>query len=192
MADYAVPVFSLGAELDGGLGRPGYLHKSVISSDTWAASNGGINSAEHVAKKPVVILPGLDHSDFCPGFQVPGDIYPSDVSKDEAMLAIGGAVSAFLNVQSYVSMSDSIKKLQSGQSFTRDDLLQPLVTAYTQTGEKDENPTRAPWCEIAQKKLAGISPEDEDRLDMISVYAAKAKPFEDTRVSYKLVENNHV
>ena len=31
-----IPVFTLGAELDGGLGRPGNLYKSIKSSDAWA------------------------------------------------------------------------------------------------------------------------------------------------------------
>ena len=108
------PLLTLGAELDGGLGRPGNLYKSIVSSDTWAATNGGLNSAAHVTQKPVVILPGADHSDFCPGFQVPGDIYPSELTKDQAMTEIGDKVSAFLNVQAGVSVSESVKKLQDG------------------------------------------------------------------------------
>ena len=68
MADYKIPVLTLGAELDGGMGRPGYLYHSIVSSDTWAKDNGGVNSQTHVMQKPVVILPGADHSDFCPGF----------------------------------------------------------------------------------------------------------------------------
>ena len=98
VADYSLPVLTLGAELDGGLGRPGNLYKSIVSSDTWAAANGGVNSVTHVTQKPVVILEGADHSDFCPGFQVPGDIYPSEITKEHAMSAIGDAVSAFLHV----------------------------------------------------------------------------------------------
>ena len=92
------PVFTLGAELDGGLGRPGNLYKSIQSSDAWAKLNGGINSEKHVSEKPVVILAGADHSDFCPGFEVPGDIYPSEIKKDQAMSIIGNAVSAFLHL----------------------------------------------------------------------------------------------
>ena len=98
VADYQIPVLTLGAELDGGLARPGYLYNSLISSDTWAANNGGINSQEHVTQKPVVILEGADHSDFCPGFQVPGDVYPSEITKDVAMSRIGEQVGAFLNI----------------------------------------------------------------------------------------------
>ena len=82
MSDYSVPVLTLGAELDGGLGRPGYLYNSVVSSDTWATANGGFNTAAHVTQKPVIFVEGADHSDFCPGYQVPGDVYPSDITKD--------------------------------------------------------------------------------------------------------------
>ena len=98
VADYKIPVLTLGAELDGGLARPGYLYNSLISSDAWASNNGGINSQDHVTQKPVVILEGADHSDFCPGFQVPGDVFPSEITKDVAMSRIGEQVGAFLNI----------------------------------------------------------------------------------------------
>ena len=150
VADYQIPVLTLGAELDGGLGRPGYLYHSVVSSDAWAAQNGGVNSEAHVSQKPVVILEGADHSDFCPGFQVPGDIYPSEITKDHAMSMIGDQVSAFLNIQAGVSKTDSIKRLQAGQSYTRDDLLKPLTSAFDVTGERNPaDDASAPWCEIA-------------------------------------------
>ena len=187
-------MLTLGAELDGGLGRPGYLYNSVVSSDTWAAENGGINSEAHVTQKPVVILEGADHSDFCPGFQVPGDIYPSEITKDHAMSMIGDQVSAFLHIQAGVSTASAIEKLQAGQAYTRDELLKPMVSAFDITGER--NPAedgKAPWCEIAQKKISGVkSNADLDRIEMISVYKTEGHPFEDTRVGYTPVENHHV
>jgi len=68
VAGYKTDVFTLGAELDGGLGRPGNLLHSMRSSDSWAAANGGIDSENQIRQKAVVILPGIDHSNFCPGF----------------------------------------------------------------------------------------------------------------------------
>ena len=125
--------------------------------DTWAAKNGGINSETHVSQKPVVILPGADHSDFCPGFEVPGDIYPSEITKDHAMSIIGEQVGAFLNVQAGVNTSSSIKTLQAGQAYTRDELLKPMVSAFDITGERSvADDGKAPWCEIAQKKISGV------------------------------------
>ena len=48
LGSYKIPAFTLGAELDGGLGRPGNLYKSIKSSDAWAELNGGVNSEKHV------------------------------------------------------------------------------------------------------------------------------------------------
>merc|ERR1712151_521195 len=194
VADYSIPVFTLGAELDGGLGRPGYLYKSIKSSDTWAAANGGVNSAEHVTKKPVMILQGADYSDFCPGFQVPGDIFPSEITKEKAMSEIGDAASAFLHIQAGVNTDKAVSLLQAGQTFTRDDLLKPMVSAMELTGEASPvEDGRAPWCEEAQKFIAGIKTDDVNRMDMISVYKTESHPFEDTRVGYTPVENtDHV
>ena len=41
--DYKSPVFTMGAELDGGMGRPVYLYHSIVSSDSWARVNGGVD-----------------------------------------------------------------------------------------------------------------------------------------------------
>jgi len=68
-----------------------------------------------------------------------------------------------------------------------------MVTAEQHTGERDANPTSAPWCELAQKELAGIKTDDVNRIDMVSVYGAGTKAFEDTRVAYSPVEgSDHV
>lgn len=68
VGSWSKPVMTVGAELDGGLGRPGNLLHSIYSADSVAEQNGGIYGTEQMEKKPVLILKGLDHSDFCPGF----------------------------------------------------------------------------------------------------------------------------
>ena len=81
VADWKVPVLTVGGELDGGMGRPGNLLHSIISSDDAAKDNGEIvNSGWQLSNKAVVILPGMDHSDFSPGYKVPGDVIPSDIT----------------------------------------------------------------------------------------------------------------
>ena len=70
-----------------------------------------------------------------------------------------------------------------------------MTDAFDITGERDATDGgRAPWCEIAQKKISGVKNNaDLDRIDMISVYKSESHPFEDTRVGYTPVEeNNHV
>lgn len=72
--------------------------------------------------------------------------------------------------------------------WTQENLLAPLINAFTFEVSEDE--TKAPWCEIAQKKLAGLRlGEDEDRLHTISIYKNETKPFEDTRVGWVIEDN---
>ena len=94
VADWKVPVLTVGAELDGGLGRPGYLLNSIRSSDKAAKDNGGVNSDWQLMHKPVMILPGMDHSNFCPGFSVPGDVIPSDITDTSVSNKLIGEVSS--------------------------------------------------------------------------------------------------
>jgi len=73
-------------------------------------------------------------------------------------------------------------------NYTVTNLLAPLISAFKY--EVSSDGTKAPWCEIAQKKIAGLRlAEDEDRLHTISVYKNETKPFEDTRVGWT-TENN--
>merc|ERR1712166_533885 len=72
--EYPTPLLTVGAELDGGLGRPAMIGVRLKGSDAAAAKySAGNSTVFQLTKKPVVILPGLDHSSFCPGFKVPGD-----------------------------------------------------------------------------------------------------------------------
>jgi hypothetical protein len=48
LSSYKDDVFTLGAELDGGLGRPGNLLRSMRSSDSWAKENGGIDGENQI------------------------------------------------------------------------------------------------------------------------------------------------
>ena len=52
-----------------------------------------------MTQKPVLILKGMDHSSFCPGFQVPGDIFPADITDSSmANQIIGGVTANFLHL----------------------------------------------------------------------------------------------
>jgi hypothetical protein len=105
---WEVPVLTIGAELDGGLGRPGNLLTSIDYSDAAAKDNGGVYSDWQMEQKPVVILPGMDHSDFCPGFQVPGDVYPSDITDQTVSNnLIGQYSSSFLHL--HTTQTDEAK-----------------------------------------------------------------------------------
>jgi hypothetical protein len=99
--------------------------------------------------KPVIILPGMDHSDFCPGFQVPGDVFPSDITnKDDSNALIGKYSSAFIH---FHSDQDDEKKdqalvdLRDQSEWTRIKLLKPMIDAISLEGSVDGE--KAPWCE---------------------------------------------
>lgn len=51
-----------------------------------------------ISTKPVIILPEIDHSDFCPGFKVKGDL-PSEKTQDEALDMISNVISLYLNLR---------------------------------------------------------------------------------------------
>lgn len=90
---------TIGGELDGGLGRPSNLNRDIVSSDNATLAAGeSLDSTWQATNMPVVIIPGIDHSDFCGGFRVPGDVYPSAVSGIEAETRIGETVSSFLHI----------------------------------------------------------------------------------------------
>ena len=84
----------IGAELDGGLARPGKMATWVYQAKDFVASGASVD--EMLKSKAVFIIPGIDHSNFCPGFDVPGDIIPSDVDDKEALKRISRATSSWL------------------------------------------------------------------------------------------------
>lgn len=99
-------------------------------------------------QKPVVILGGMDHSDFCPGFQVPGDVYPSDITdKTVSNNLIGEFSSAFLHLhteQSDDTKKASIKTLKDQAQWTRNDLMKSYILSLELEGSIDN--AEAPWC----------------------------------------------
>jgi len=193
--NYKLPVLTLGAELDGGLGRPGMLSKSLLSSDSWASSNGGIDGQAQLTSKPVVILPGLDHSSFCPGFKVPGDVFPADVDPKYAGNLIGPQVAAFLHLHSDQSedvVKAAVQVLKDGSKYTRNGILGSFREA--QTLEIDSSKTSSPWCAYAQMNIPGIkSKQDLSRLVVgEAVYKDKSSDFEHTRVHYETLSDGNL
>merc|ERR1719353_1423595 len=132
----------------------------LAGSDSAAPSGGANASAWRLTNKAVVILPRIDHSSFCPGFQVPGDVFPAEASQKEAMAAIGASVGAFLALhtpQSAAVQAAAYDLLAEKLAWTRL-LLAPLQAAYKyEAGSNDisGNDKTAPLCPVAQKLMAG-------------------------------------
>jgi hypothetical protein len=137
LANFPAKLLMLGAELDGGLARPGkmanWVYEMQVRQTTLptrpplpsflrfsdrnpnspppqeliAADQDSPESASDVIRQHgALIIPGIDHSDFCPGFEVPGDIIPSDLDQPEATAAVADATAAWLKY----SLFDSAEK----------------------------------------------------------------------------------
>jgi len=179
--DFPIPVMTVGAELDGGLGRPAMIGARLTASDEAAKTNG---TDWQTTKAPVLILPGLDHSSFCPGFSVPGDVFPAEATQEEAMNATGKIVSAFLHLHSGSSdVSSASQTIQAAMASTRE-MLAPFTQAYKiEGGNNGNNHKTSPWCQTAQQLLSGSPAADKVRVNPV-VYKDDAHQFEHTRVAY--------
>mmetsp|Transcript_15990 Transcript_15990/g.36273 ORF Transcript_15990/g.36273 Transcript_15990/m.36273 type:complete len:375 (-) Transcript_15990:30-1154(-) len=165
---YPKPVFTLNVELDGGLARPG-------KTSTWwhqhLALTSSMGEEKALQQKPVVILPGLNHSDFCPGFDVPGDL-PAEVGQDAATATIGEAVAAFLrlHVGSPAAREDAMKFLREKAAWTKQ-LMDPYLKAQDMERTASDTTTSpegaSPFCAKAQHIVAGLSPEDDKRINVL-------------------------
>lgn len=189
--DFPVPVLTLGAALDGGLGRPGMLVKSMRSSLRPTKST---VASWYVRHKPVVILEDLDHSSFCPGFRVPGDIWPAEVDDAAGAERVGEIVGAFLILlMNAADPADEYEKILIDATHrTQFDLLKPYTDALAL--EIDDNVRSSPWCAASQRVLAGLRhSEDEARLSLINAtYFDDAHQFEHSRVHYRNISGGSV
>jgi hypothetical protein len=185
LPSYATPLLTLGAELDGGLARPSKLA-------LWArqARDDVAKELKDAWTKPVIVLPDIDHSDFCPGFAVPGDL-PSASTREAALDSIGEAVAAFLTVQVGSNGVDEARATLQKLSALSDEIMDPVLKALdleTVGGTGLFKPGAAsPWCARAQQKMAGLSAADAALLTVEDSYKAGGHEFEHSRVHYELL-----
>jgi len=177
-----IPVLHLTGEVDGGGARPGRM--SLYYRQFKEFSNGAGEKAALV-KKPVLVLPGVDHSDFCPGFFVTAikDL-KSEVSQEEALQSIGMATAAFLHVNSPVSSSTSsqaLGTLSKMLSFTKE-MCEPYLKAF-------EMESSGSFCKIAQTIVAGVTKQDASRLQ-VDVEPVSYDDFSHKAVTYTKAGSN--
>lgn len=193
--NYPVPVLSLEGDLDGGMARPGRMALWVEQATQYGeeeSSRTGISAIEAMsAFKPVVILRGISHSSFCPGFTVPHDLTPEMPVRDAAQ-AIGMISSAFLDLntrQSGKIFRDAMEYMQVAVAKTKE-FLEPMIKFYTLEVDSGrglwEGGKTSEWCEIAQKKISGLSEKDAARITVSSKYLNSSLELERSRTSYHL------
>lgn len=144
LTKFPLPLLVLTGELDG----VPFTHAYNLFRQREAASTAVQRSSA------VVVIPKMDHSDFCQGFHVAGDNL-SELSPEQATSAIGAVVGAWLDVQSFAASSQEAtvasKRLEPFVEATRV-LMQPFAAASLMEGTQ--------VCELSQKILSGI-PETE-------------------------------
>merc|ERR1712167_125422 len=103
-------------------------------------------------EKPMVILPRQSSSNFCPGFDVSGDL-ESEVDQTTATVHIGTAVGDFIDGIYREEASDAMANRVQLTEVLLKPLLDALDMEHISTGGLDVNGS-SPFCEKAQWILA--------------------------------------
>merc|ERR1711998_376973 len=148
---------------------------------------------EALTMKPVHVIEGIDHSDFCPGFFVTKtkDCKP-EVSQDVASARIGAATSAFLHLNSPVP--DALKAIAMGTMkklllFTQE-MVEPFLTAFELEKQELSSPPKGipagPWCDVAQKEIVGLSAADAGKFkpELCKLITTGLQQFEHQHTNY--------
>jgi hypothetical protein len=155
LTNYPVPVLTLNAELDG-LTSPGKT--SIWWKQFVSMSKSNPNT---FLNKPVIVLPKQNHSDFCPGYNVPGDIM-GEVSESFATQNIGKHVGAYLRIQLLQETSPSsadAQLLSTAIDFTRQ-----LLTPYVNAENLAVSGGTSEVCKKAQVTLSGLPAAEQSKL----------------------------
>jgi len=165
--NYSIPVLHMAGEVDGGGGRVSSyaglyaMTKAFAGSHSWEAA---------LKLKPVLVLDGLDHSDFCPGFFVTATKdCKSEVTQGVALATIGAVASAFLQLNSPTSdatKASAMAIMKNALSFTQE-MVEPFLTAFQlERGPVASPPVgvpAGPWCQLASQKIVGLSAADQGK-----------------------------
>lgn len=183
VTNYSVPVMTLNVELDGGLARPG---KTSIWWRQFLKLQAA-NSLSSLLDKPVIILPGLNHSDFCPGFNVPGDLM-AEVSQQQATQTIAAHVAAYLAVQlgRAAPPAVAVRLLAAAVAWTGS-LLNPYLAAENLTVSPSAvSPTgsSSEMCRRAQLSVSGLPATSQGRLVVNDRFQQDSTSLEHCHTNY--------
>jgi len=193
VANYSIPVLHMAGELDGGGARVSTLAGLYEQSKSYAQSHGWEDALK---SKPVHVLEGLDHSDFCPGFFV-AKVHDckSEVTQDVALATIGTAAGAFLHLHSptsAVTKANAMATMKKMLNFTQE-MVEPYLTAFhLEKGQLASPPNgipAGPWCAVAQHEIFGLSAADAGKLKVepCTLITAGLHQFEHQHTNYTIL-----
>jgi hypothetical protein len=196
VANFSIPVLHAAGELDGGGARPSSL--AGLYEQAMSKSN---NLEETLRTKPVQVLEGLDHSDFCPGFFVTKTKdCVSEVTQDVALARIGSVASAFLHLNSPTSdelKAGAMATMKKLLPFT-EEMVKPFLTAWQlEKGQLTAPSSGIPqgsWCQVAQHEIVGLSAVDASKLTVepCKLITTGLDQFEHQHTTYKVLPNGNL
>jgi len=165
LTNFPVPVMLAAGENNGGPSRPS--RNSHWFRQFLALQEAG-DADEVLARKPMLVFPDINHSDFCPGFFVRRDL-PSSTDPETATKIIAESVGAFLTLnagqQPAADRTRALETMKKALEFTHE-IMDPMLVALELevTGGNglifpDVPNAKAPWCQVAQEIIvadAGI------------------------------------
>jgi len=179
LANYPKPLLMLNVELDYGGARPGKTSIWWKQHLEFAEASG---DDEALKQKNVIILPGMNHSDFCPGFDVPGDL-PAEVSQGTATQIIGDAVSAFLHAQT--GDRSALAKLRTFRNQNHVWMDPYLQAEAMERNDQSGTKGTSSFCESAMHLQAGLSGADDRHLEVTDHFFAQKSNFDDCHPVYE-------
>jgi poly(3-hydroxybutyrate) depolymerase len=198
VASYPIPVLLMAGEVDGGGARPSTMAGFYEQSKAHAQKH----SVEEALKlKPVHVLEGLDHSDFCPGFFVNRTKdCKSEVSQDVALATIAEVAAAFMHLNSPVSEATRLAALaimKKRLSFTQE-MVEPFLTAFQLEKEQLASPPQGvpagPWCSMAQHEIVGLNAADAGKLKIqpgfCQLITGGLQKFEHAHTNFSLLSDD--
>jgi len=114
--------------------------------------------------KSVVLLEGMNSSNFCPGFELEDDL-EGEESQEHATTRIGELLAEWVDGHRIPTLSTEL--------FFKP-MLQALDLEHIPTGGEDVNGS-SPFCEAAQRVLGGLSPRDQMRLELVDQFGPTLK-----------------
>jgi hypothetical protein len=98
------------------------------------------------AKKPVVVVPGMDHSQFCSPFQVRGDL-KAEISNNDAIRLSSSVIASFIDAQNVFEKPDVRSSAAIAMQNNVNNWTKPILSAWIEAADMETSK----WCVDGQK-----------------------------------------
>jgi len=167
LKSFPIPLLCLSGELDFlPYSHPAILYDQLSSLDS-----------STILQKPIIIVPGMDHSAFCPGFKVKDDIV-QEIDENDAIQIIGEITGTWIDIVSNQA-TDSSKLLQWIKQTAP--IVQPFISAQKLASS---------WCKNAQLVISGLDPSKYNSLNLSLEVVDSLISLEFAHTEYSFYSNN--